>query len=625
MKHIHHIGIVIVLLSIALTDGRAQGVYTDTLNTFTFTYEIPRGSVAFRSDSLPMSAMDRSTSLTEAIKHSQPMVIRDYGPGNITNLSMRGGTAQQVEWFWNGMAINTPSLGLVDVSLIPAAFLLDVQIDLGASSLLQGASGISGSIRMRSDARDTSAFVGLNSSFTPELGGMDHVLEIGDGSQAASWRTVLFHSSTDNRYRFIDDSGQSVLSRRREHARSQQQGLAQDLSIRTGKNSRLHMAAHYLHSDREIPAPIGVSGRGEQQTDEILRSIASMNWMATRTSHELSIGHVHENLHYTDTMDVIDSQIGNDRVHMHYELRTQLTGQTLVEFRWDNDLNLMDIQDLTTQSSHEMGMYLGMEKGLGKQVDLDIGIRQETRNLKWNPLTASLALSIRPKGWKRVNLIASAARTFRNPTMNDMYWPELGDASLQAEEGYSGEMHVEWNQEDVQLGIIGFANLVDQMILWVPGGDGRFRPENLDRSRSSGLEWRSCVDWSSTGGVRGSYTYVQTKEYREETGSWVEGLYRPEHMLNVEVSQALKGILFGWSLDYQSSTLTDHRNIPQSELPPIYMMDAFAQWKVPGSQSMEWGFRVNNLLNTNYEFVRDRPIPDRHVQIHLAIRFHEKT
>ena len=66
--------------------------------------------------------------------------------GNLATLSIRGSNANQTQLFWNGIPVNSATLGLSDMSLFPVDFINTISIMKGGASLSNGSGGIGGAV-----------------------------------------------------------------------------------------------------------------------------------------------------------------------------------------------------------------------------------------------------------------------------------------------------------------------------------------------------------------------------------------------------------------------------------------------------------------------------------------------
>ncbi len=98
-----------------------------------------------------------------------------------------------------------------------------------------------------------------------------------------------------------------------------------------------------------------------------------------------------------------------------------------------------------------------------------------------------------------VVLSASGGTSFRPPSFDELFWPArataAGNPDLRAERGRDADVSLAWSVPSRRLRIAaaGFAREVDDLIQWIPGADGVWRPHNLARARVAGVELESTA------------------------------------------------------------------------------------------------------------------------------------
>ncbi|MCK4630414.1 MAG: Plug domain-containing protein, partial [Bacteroidales bacterium] len=86
--------------------------------------------------------------LSELLAENTHLFIKTYGQGGLATSSLRGASASHTIVTWNGVNINSPMLGQLDFSLIPASFLDEVEVFYGAGSIRDYSGALGGSINL---------------------------------------------------------------------------------------------------------------------------------------------------------------------------------------------------------------------------------------------------------------------------------------------------------------------------------------------------------------------------------------------------------------------------------------------------------------------------------------------
>nr|HAD53122.1 cobalamin receptor [Algoriphagus sp.] len=94
----------------------------------------------------------QSRSLADLLADQSPVFIRSYGPGMLASPSFRGSSAGHTAVFWNGIPLNSPSLGQSDFSLLPVFAIDQASLQFGSSGALLGNEAIGGSVNLKSQA-----------------------------------------------------------------------------------------------------------------------------------------------------------------------------------------------------------------------------------------------------------------------------------------------------------------------------------------------------------------------------------------------------------------------------------------------------------------------------------------
>ncbi|MBK7936793.1 MAG: TonB-dependent receptor [Lewinellaceae bacterium] len=163
------------------------------------------------------------------------------------------------------------------------------------------------------------------------------------------------------------------------------------------------------------------------------------------------------------------------------------------------------------------------------------------------------------------------SRNFNLPTFNDRYWRSFGKPELQPEKGYGADVGWVFNRSSFSTKLTVFQLLIDDWILWQPGPDGIFKPDNLRKVWSRGLETSVCWNWAKgawKGKVSGRYQYVKA------TNTAVYGgledvlhkqlLYTPNHNagLVIQVANGAFSGVYLHQLTGKRFTTTDNSGRP---------------------------------------------------------------
>ena len=91
-------------------------------------------------------------SIADLLKRESNVFVKSYGLGSIATTSLRGASAGHTVVVWNGFALQSPMLGLLDLSMLPSGLMDKVGIQYGGQSTLWGSGAIGGVIHLNNQA-----------------------------------------------------------------------------------------------------------------------------------------------------------------------------------------------------------------------------------------------------------------------------------------------------------------------------------------------------------------------------------------------------------------------------------------------------------------------------------------
>ncbi|MEO5906174.1 MAG: TonB-dependent receptor plug domain-containing protein, partial [Saprospiraceae bacterium] len=92
-----------------------------------------------------------ATNLASLLSMNTPLFIRSYGAGTLATVGIRGGNASHTQILWNGIPIRNPMLGLIDLALLPSAFIDEAEVHYGGHGAAFGSGAVGGLISLSND------------------------------------------------------------------------------------------------------------------------------------------------------------------------------------------------------------------------------------------------------------------------------------------------------------------------------------------------------------------------------------------------------------------------------------------------------------------------------------------
>ncbi|MEJ8801035.1 TonB-dependent receptor plug domain-containing protein [Pontibacter sp. H249] len=609
-------------VALAQQQPDAAGHQLRTIEVFGKPAEVyAAGSRVVQLDSSYLSTY-ASGSLAQVLQAHTPLYFKTYGASGISTVAFRGTNASQTAVLWNGLNISSPTLGLTDFSTLPVSGFGNVAVQQGAAGATYGSGAIGGAVLLNSSIHKSK---GLAADLQTEAGSFGRYFGSGSikyGSHKIQANTSLYVGEAANNFKYVDVTQFQPQEVRQENAALEQYGVTQDLAWQLSSKTKLALHGWYTLMDREVQPAMGSAANNAKQQDKNLRLMAELEHDSRWGQTELKAAYFNDYLHYTNNSTNSVADVNT------YQLQAEQTYTRGNHWSLRGGINL---QHFTAEN----GGYAGEQ--------------QENRAsafalLRYDP-TAALKLSLNlrqafvegynPKptpafgfDWKfyndninQLSLKGNVAGSYRVPTLNDRFWLGAGNPDLKPEQGWSYEsglrhLFILGNSFLLASELTGYSMLVDNWIQWSPDADGRWRPVNLFRVHSKGIE--ASTKATATIGeaklaVTAGYTYTSSEQAEVYEGSGDKGkqlMYVPHHkaILSTEVNYK------GWSalggLNYTGLRYTN--NSESNYLDDFILVDVALSKRLQLKQQIiVLTLRSDNVTNTDYQTMAYHAMPPR--------------
>jgi vitamin B12 transporter len=652
--------------------GWGMGLYAqpeDSLPTHDLESVLIRANPIYSIDSLHGSSawtasawalQNTSTASPAELLTANPSVfVKQYAPGGLATLALRGTGAGHTQVFWHGVPVNSPLLGQGDLSLGSAGTLGGPRLVYGGASLSLGSGGLGGAMSFADPIQTGVAAAAEYGSFQSWRG----TARLGHkkGRHFAGAALAAQGAENDFPYTQLALPGQPDV--RQEHAATQQYSAALDGGVRPrGGNHRIEANGYAQFAARQLPPTMLTTNLTESQQDYAVRGRLAWDMGIRRVgSVNTAAAITHEGLNYENVQAGIDAPSAFTRLHLRSDFlyrhrRSLLRGAGLQVQR-----DAVSAEGIPGDKTRNLASaYLAFHAHHRDRLHADLILRQERTDSLWSPLLGYCGLVWNlplpryayPYGQKSsFRLLANLSRNYRLPTLNDLYWQPGGNAQLAPEHSIAGEFKLlgETPLADtlgqVTYSVATFANRIDGWILWTPGNTGIWTPENLGRVWARGGEAQVAADLRlATWRLHLETAYTFTRSTNERAKSAADSsvgkqlIYTPLHNW-----RGILGFQRGdWQLSYQQS-LTGRRYIStdnQSWLPAFHTGDLALTWRhrlgrahspfypthYVNSYSMpatilSVRLLAANLWDVQYQTIAWRPMPGRNISLRLQFEW----
>lgn len=554
--------------------------------------------------------------------------VRSYGLGSLATATFRGAGSSQVKVLWDGLPLENPMLGLLDLSQLNPVYFNAVHLSAGGNSGGYGSGAIAGVIDLKSKGKDASN----NFNISLDAGALGLASLNGHCyfvSQNKRWafRTTISALQAENNFRYFDPRSEEW--RRQTHARQKQYGLQQAVFYQPNTRELLTFRFWGQQYRKQIPASSAQRRANSSQADDFMRTAFHYRRKGKKMDLQIRSGWFQEKIDFENPVQGINAESQFWKGLLEATTSWEIDGELHLNTGISNELIQADAPAYgqhQTQIRNAPFLSLGLRRvGWYGQVS----VRQDWVDGQLRASSPSIQL-----GWlpvKSLTVATKLSRDFRLPSLNDQYWAPGGNPSLKAEKGWSQELSVEYqNKAAWQMSLTGFHRLIKNWIQWAPDPElSIWAARNLTSVRAYGAEWRlrtkqplGQLTFSTELGANyvRSLNLVAVSLPRLNANEQLA--YTPEWTANGRLSLASKR----WQLAYAQQYVGQRRNNSRETMKAYWPARLTTQYHWPiGEGQLSLGLRIENVWNLNYRVLEDFRMPGRYVQGRIAYQWHKKS
>ena len=602
------------------------------------------GSTRIEVDSATL-AQYRGGTAADLLGPRLGLYVKNYGPGQLATLSLRGTSAQHTAVLWNGLNIALPTLGQNDLALLPLGANTELTVQPGPAAALYGSGAIGGALLLRTDPDYRPSLRGTVQADAGSYGLRGTSLEARAASATVAVRVAASYRQALNNYPYyVQEPAGPVRYTLQNAALRHQYSLAPDLAWRVGAAGELTAAAWLTEADRQLtPGSVASSSQASELDASRRFVLGYRRALAGGGQWSVRGAWFEDVLNYTDYGGTERSRVRTSQTQADYNHPLGARASLRLGLEAQHFAALVDGYGGQPLSENRAAAFALLRFDPRPSLRLSANLRQAALPGGLAPLAPTLGAEYDLLGGRAADstgragllLKASAARSYRAPTLNERYWQPGGNPALRPESGggYETGLRGHWGQpRRLALGaeLTAYRQLVDDWVQWLPlGPGGAYSPRNLRRVRSQGLEASADLALrrgSYRAGARASYAFTQTQKTQgSATDTDPTGLqlaYVPLHRAALSTDQQWRHWLGSVAYSFASYVYTT--NSADTYLAGGGLLSATlgrtVRW--PGHRTsvtvLAQGF---NLLGRRYESYPARPGPPRTAQLTLRLNY----
>jgi iron complex outermembrane receptor protein len=530
--------------------------------------------------------------------------------------------------FWNGLNIQSPMNGTTDASLLSIWPGDRLELRYGGQSAAQSSGAMGGSILIEPDCSGNRGVSGMLGGHAGSFGYRQGMAGVGWGNASIQGAFRGQTQSADNDFPFRNTTLQGQPVVRQPNNGLNFWDIEQLNRLVIGDRHIIKTAFWTLGAYREIPPLMTAIPKDTWQRDAATR--AAVSWEYSPGVHTLLITKAawqSEQIVF-HLPGITDSS--RSRTAMFSAEFSTLVARHLVIRAGGSEL----VQQARASGYSETARWyhqarlaaFGSAEWIGREWSVSVLLRQEWAIGEARPFTWSVGGQY--NAGKAGRLHGHLSHNFNLPTFNDRYWKAWGNPNLRPEKGLSADAGWSIPGKTLSVDATVFHILSDDWILWQPGPDGIFRPGNLRKVWSRGLEMSASLK-----GRTGSWDYRADARYQlvhtTNVAVYTADLFALNKQLTYVPGQTA-GITARISRNRFSAaylhqwTGTRYTTSDNARSLPGYQTGNFLlqyTWKLSHKVSIAIDARINNCWNAAWQFFEFQPMAGRSWHGGVGVRF----
>lgn len=552
-------------------------------------------------------------SIANLLAQQAPVFIKSYGFNSLATLNFRGASSAQSAVYWNGVPIQNAALGVTDVSLLPVSLMDKVNIVYGGSAALWGSGNVGGALMLENDEpifdsvhRKLSVSAGAG-SFAQYMGAL----------KAAYNNEKWFFSLNGYLQSARDNFPYTTLAGTTENTINDVMyggGAIAEAAYRITDNNVISLTTWYQYNNREIPPALFENDSLKKSATTSLRTLLQWKKEKGKNKWYIRSSFIADNMVYNDPVILLNA---NNNAYQYYQemgwqRRMNDNSQVLIfiptQVTW-----MKMVPDTLNRSIVKTAIAGAYNVKLLRKLDIAVNARGEIVN-STSFLLPGVDASYRLANW--FSLIGNVQRTYRTPTLNELYYIPGGNSSLKPEQGWNEDAGYKiklktgnfiFNHE-----LSVFNRNIKDWIIWF--GGAIWTPHNIAQVYSRGLETQNellysvgkCIFHLS---LNTNYILATTvSSYIPNDGSIGKQIpYTPIYSGQANLGLTFKGLYINYNQTYSG-----YRYITTDEseyLSPYQTGNVQLTYHITSSHPIELLAQCNNIWNNHYAVVSYRPMP----------------
>jgi len=615
----------------------------------------------FKVDSLQLIESVNSD-LGMLLTEYTPVFVKSEGRGALATVSFRGTATSHTNVLWNGISLQSPMLGQVDFSTIPAYLSDNIELFAGPSSIKTTSGALGGSINLENKPDWNNKF---SVKFIQNIGSFStfgDFLQFKIGNKKLQTNTKFLYNYSKNDFTFTNkniadidfQTGNYIYPvQKNNNAKYENFSLLQDYYVRISNNKSISLKYWYQNYQRSLPRLNTFEGDDYSniniESNRNFKAVVAYQYFKNKFNIDVNSAFSFENLGYMFQNYVsglgyffISNSLNTSKsIYNNIDCSYKLSKTTNMEISYNfNYYNVSSIEYVKNEGYKakrlEHLFFVMLNKQISNKISTTFILRKNFIDEKTVPFIPFFGLEYIVSQKNKLSLNSTLSKNYKSPSLNDLYWQPGGNANLKPEDAVSADFSVKYEPEfkkiDLKTNLTYFYNNVKNWIIWLPSVKGYWEPFNIQNVVSSGVELSVKIKLKLNNflvNIGGNYSYTKSLNYGD-TAIWgaeaygKQLIYIPVHSGNFFADLRFKKYFLGYLNNSYSERYTSYSNSLSKRdwLYPYYMNNMYFGKDFNFRKfTFSSEFKIYNLFNEEYRSVLGRPMPKRNYLLTISLKF----
>ena len=574
-----------------------------------------------------------SQSLSDVLSASSLVNMKSYGTSGLTTFRMRGGTADHTAVLWNGFNIQSSMNGEMNLFLVPAFMVDQVQVHYGGEGAVSGSGAVGGVVELNNTFTQKEGLSGQVNLGTGSFGLYRESAKVNFGSKRLKSTLTVNHQKADNDFVYYNEQRFTDKYEKLKNSAYKQFGLAQNNSYALNDKSKLETFLWYQFSDRQVAPQISevfIDGSDNYTVDNDLRFAAKYLHNGEKWKVTTGAAFFRNSMHY------VNSSINTDVTHVANSINLNADAECLfgenhlINIGYSGVGEIVNSPNYANSPSRMQNNLLVSYKytSPNKKFTEVISLRQGIIDNTFSPLLASM--QIRYRLFEEVMFKAKVARNYKVADFNDIYWAgdgAEGNKDLKPEQGWSGDAGLSWARNigiyNMSADVTGFYSVMSNMIIWQNMG-AFWTPVNEDKVKTYGIESKIVFGITKddlSARLQGQFSYTKAvSDKGTYKGNFLP--YIPQISGNAMAFVQYKNYYIQYTENFVGNEYSNLKNDEKEKIDEYWLASLKAGEKITiYGKDVNIAFAIDNIWDVKYETIKYYVMMPRNYNVSVAFNF----